>query len=152
MGSACGNQAFDQITGVTQSYRPSPKALLMNKTVRKIVLGMMLVSVVLPIGLSLTNSNAHGANWRETKCALYQDYSQKLRTQIPDGTTSQRFDDQEAKFIASGCTARVHACPESPVELEYANVLSVAMMNEGATGSFLPFVCKDGLETTAPTQ
>ncbi len=123
----------------------------MKKSVRNAVLGLMLVSLTLPIGLSLTHSPSHGAaqtaaqtaSWRETKCALYQQHRDETRATMPENTTSALFDDQETAFIASGCTQRSYVCPNSPGELDYANLMAVKLMNEGATGSFLPFACKE---------
>ncbi|WP_430474889.1 hypothetical protein ACQ0MK_03850 [Thalassospira lucentensis] len=123
----------------------------MKKSVRNAVLGLMLVSLTLPIGLSLTHSTAQSAaqtaaqtaSWRETKCALYQQHRDETRATMPENTTSALFDDQETAFIASGCTQRSYVCPNSPGELDYANLMAVKLMNEGATGSFLPFACKE---------
>jgi len=124
----------------------------MHKTYRNVVLGILLFSVILPFGLSLMNSNAHSASWRETKCSLYQNYRDQTRAQMPKNTTSALFDEQEAAFIASGCTQRSYVCPNSPGELDYANLMAVQMMNEGATGSFLPFACKRGLQANPSAQ
>lgn len=115
----------------------------MNRSCRNILFRIMLISVVLPIGLSLTHSNAQSASWRETKCALYQTHRDELRSKVPANTFSAAFDQQEAAFVASGCTERVYACPHSKAELDYANLMSVVMMNEGTTGSFLPFGCQE---------
>ncbi|MEQ9348480.1 MAG: hypothetical protein RIG26_18760 [Thalassospira sp.] len=123
----------------------------MKKSVRNAVLGLMLLSLTLPIGLSLTHSTAQSAaqtaaqtaSWRETKCALYQQHRDETRATMPENTTSALFDDQETAFIASGCTQRSYVCPNSPGELDYANLMAVKLMNEGATGSFLPFACKE---------
>ncbi|MEQ8393149.1 MAG: hypothetical protein RIB30_19360 [Thalassospira sp.] len=127
----------------------------MKKSVRNAVLGLMLLSFTLPIGLSLTHSTAQSAaqtatqsatqtaSWRETKCALYQQHRDETRATMPENTTSALFDDQETAFIASGCTQRSYVCPNSPGELDYANLMAVKLMNEGATGSFLPFACKE---------
>ena len=115
----------------------------MNKTIRNIVLGVMLATFITPIGLAITESHAQNANWRATKCALYQTHRDDIRAQMPANATSTAFDDQEDEFVASGCTARAYVCPQNRAELEYANLMSVVMMNEGATGSFLPFACKE---------
>jgi hypothetical protein len=34
-------------------------------------------------------------------------------------------------------------CPRSPAELAMADVMSAAAVNAGATGSFLPFACRE---------
>ncbi|MDG4719051.1 MULTISPECIES: hypothetical protein [Thalassospira] len=115
----------------------------MNRYFRNTVFGIMLITVVLPIGLSLMHSNAHSASWRETKCTLYQTHRDDLRAKAPSDGFSPAFDQQEAAFVASGCTERVYACPQTKAELDYANLMSVVMTNEGATGSFLPFGCKE---------
>lgn len=124
----------------------------MRNPARTLILGMMLLSVILPTGLSLLPGNAHSASWRETKCALYQQHRDQTRATMPNDAMGEMFNQQEQTFIASGCTARVYVCPQSKAELDYANLMSVKMMNAGATGSFLPFVCQDGLTTDKPTQ
>jgi len=119
-------------------------------------LGIILVSLLLPatalLTTLLTTTDAHSATWRETKCALYQDNRDETRAHMPANATSNAFNQQEDAFIASGCTERIYVCPHSKAELAYANLMSIKMMNAGATGSFLPFVCEGGLQTDQPTQ
>ena len=112
----------------------------------------MLASLILTATTLLTTTDAHSATWRETKCTLYQDNRNETRAAMPANATSNAFNQQEDAFIASGCTERIYVCPHSKAELAYANLMSIKMMNAGATGSFLPFVCEGGLQTDQPTQ
>ncbi|WP_417823563.1 hypothetical protein [Thalassospira lucentensis] len=122
------------------------------------ILGITLLSLTLPATATallttlLTTTDAHSATWRETKCTLYQDNRDETRAAMPANATSNAFNQQEDAFIASGCTERIYVCPHSKAELAYANLMSIKMMNAGATGSFLPFVCEGGLQTEQPTQ
>ena len=56
---------------------------------------------------------------------------------------SQQFLDRHAAFLASGCSGPRDVCPRSQAELTLADALSIAAMYSGATGSFLPFACRD---------
>lgn len=96
---------------------------------------------------------AASPSWSEKKCQLFTQYSSQYAGQAQgsgDENTaclSKDFLKSQDEFIASGCVARIHVCPTTPAELDYANRISLLMMNEGATGSFLPFLCDDGVKT-----
>ena len=138
-------------------YGPiSTKGPTMKTPAYPVILGITLLSLTLPatalLTTLLTTTDAHSATWRETKCTLYQDNRDETRAAMPANATSNAFNEQEDAFIASGCTERIYVCPHSKAELAYANLMSIKMMNAGATGSFLPFVCEGGLQTDQPTQ
>ncbi|MBV17085.1 MAG: hypothetical protein CMO05_06365 [Thalassospira sp.] len=128
------------------------KAPATMKSAQPTSLGIMLASLILTATTLLITTDAHSATWRETKCTLYQENRDETRAAMPANATSNAFNQQEDAFIASGCTERIYVCPHSKAELAYANLMSIKMMNAGATGSFLPFVCEGGLQTDQPTQ
>lgn len=81
--------------------------------------------------------------WRERKCELYADaWADAVRIQGLEGI-GPGFREQHDAFLASGCSARVKACPSSAEELALADLLSLMAISEGMTGSFLPFACPD---------
>ena len=63
-----------------------------------------------------------------------QNRCDQTRAAMPANATSNAFNQQEDAFIASGCTERIYVCPHSKAELAYANLMSIKMMNAGATG------------------
>ncbi|MBY6141203.1 hypothetical protein KUV26_17330 [Leisingera daeponensis] len=77
--------------------------------------------------------------WSLEKCSIYSKAWRSYAAGLPD--LSERFRASNEAFIASGCQARVSACPASGTELETADQLSLIMVMEGAPGSFLPFAC-----------
>jgi hypothetical protein len=79
------------------------------------------------------------ASWTEKKCRLFTNFS--IENGGEGSGLGQDFLTRQNRFIQSGCVARIHVCPTSPAELDYANRMSILMINEGATGSFLPFLC-----------
>ena len=101
--------------------------------------------LMLPGLLLVTPANATaqktGSDWTEKKCTLYQQFRDQTQAPLKQDDLGAEFLQNEAAFVASGCTARSYVCPISAAELKYANTMSLLMMNAGATGSFLPYAC-----------
>ncbi|WP_264211465.1 hypothetical protein [Leisingera thetidis] len=77
--------------------------------------------------------------WSLEKCSIYTKAWRNYDAGRPELGTEFRASNEA--FIASGCQARVLACPENDTEFEVADQLSWIMVIEGAPGSFLPFSC-----------
>jgi hypothetical protein len=82
-------------------------------------------------------------SWPEVKCARYVEATEAALAHFGRQGISQDFLDRHAAFLASGCRGPRDVCPRSQAELTLADALSIAAMNGGATGSFLPFACRD---------
>jgi hypothetical protein len=98
------------------------------------------------IALSLLPQFAHADGslptpWQIKKCQIYTDAWNDLPTLLDTGSFRQQFRTQNETFIASGCLARIAVCPERDVEIEAANLLTIAAMNGGTASTFLPFRC-----------
>ncbi|WP_417247705.1 hypothetical protein [Celeribacter sp.] len=97
----------------------------------------------LVFGMLLLASPAHAISpeWTAQKCALYIN----AWDMMTDGGTleglSEPFKKGNSAFMATGCTTRGTVCPVSDAERAVADALSLMMVGEGATGSFLPFHC-----------
>ncbi|SMF76203.1 hypothetical protein SAMN06265365_13228 [Tistlia consotensis] len=82
-----------------------------------------------------------GLDWLARKCRLYADAWAHVRESLGPDDLGAGFVSSNDAFIAQGCRKRVAVCPRSRLELQVADVLTLAMANAGATGSFLPFSC-----------
>lgn len=80
-------------------------------------------------------------DWVARKCATYQAAWSRALAGAGADTVSAAFIAGNNGFIAGGCVERASICPQSPVELDIANTLSIALINAGAASTFLPFAC-----------
>jgi hypothetical protein len=88
-------------------------------------------------------SPAAADDWTARKCVLYGDaWDYLMADGVPEGVSAEFVAGHEA-FVASGCQARGHVCPESAAEREIADMLSLMAVAEGMAGSFLPFGCME---------
>ena len=46
-------------------------------------------------------------------------------------------------FLASNCKEGRRVCPRSAAQISLANAMTMAALNSGASGSFLPFICRE---------
>ena len=111
-----------------------PQAILMHTSLLAAVL-------VAPMLLCADEARAEEQSWSQRKCQFYQSFRDQLQTSQDKSELGEEFLKSEDAFVASGCTGRIHVCPTTEAELDYANKMSLRMMNEGATGSFLPYSC-----------
>ena len=82
------------------------------------------------------------SDWQTKKCDVYAKALSEILEHVGREGVSGYFLAQNQAFIDSGCLADVDACPESEVEIEIANGLTIATMNAGAASSFSPFRCR----------
>lgn len=80
-------------------------------------------------------------DWTATKCRLYS----AAWARVIDERGTQGLDEDfllaHQRFLDAGCEGPRDVCPRTPQELALADLLSVVAINEGMTGSFLPFGC-----------
>ena len=81
------------------------------------------------------------AAWIEQKCNAYQAAWLQAAEVHDETQINYAFIAANGNFIAGGCTGGVDVCPRSAVELDIANILTLALMNAGAASTFLPFRC-----------
>lgn len=81
------------------------------------------------------------ADWAAEKCALYGRAWSYLTAEGGDARLSSGFASGNRRFIDSGCTDRTPVCPTTEEDLKAADTLTLMIVMEGATGSFLPFGC-----------
>ena len=79
--------------------------------------------------------------WQQQKCALYTDAWARALDGIGSEDINYNFLATNENFIASGCTEQIAICPRSNQERDIADLITLAMMNEGAASTFLPFRC-----------
>ncbi len=82
-------------------------------------------------------------SWPEERCARYEHSWREAQERLGRVGLGPAFLDRHAAFIARGCTPPRDVCPRSEAELRMADIMSAAGINSGATGSFLPFACRD---------
>lgn len=80
-------------------------------------------------------------SWSQTKCRLYSDAFARAIDERGTTGLGPEFLLAHQAFLDSGCTGTRDVCPRSQQELALADLLSVVAINEGMTGSFLPFAC-----------
>lgn len=101
--------------------------------------GRLGLAALVAIGLAAPAVAADPA-WSARKCTLYAEAWDHVRQGGGLDGVGADFVAAQDGFIASGC-AQGRYCPRSDAETDLANTLSLMMMNEGVTGSFLPFGC-----------
>ena len=67
--------------------------------------------------------------------------AQPAVARIGTGGLSPGFVAAHDAFVASGCRIR-SACPRSQAERNMADIMTIAALNAGLSGTFLPFVCR----------
>ena len=84
---------------------------------------------------------ATAQGWTEEKCARYARAWTDAVARIGTGGLSPGFVAAHDAFVASGCCIR-SACPRSQAERNMADIMTIAALNAGLSGTFLPFVCR----------
>lgn len=84
---------------------------------------------------------AMAQGWTATKCDRYASAWTEAVARIGTSGLSAEFLAAHGAFIASGCTRRT-ACPRSQAERDMADIMTMAAMNAGISGTFLPFLCR----------
>lgn len=79
--------------------------------------------------------------WAAEKCRIYAAAWARAIDERGTAGLGEEFLLAQQRFLDSGCSGPREVCPRSPQELALADLLSVAAINEGMTGSFLPFAC-----------
>lgn len=82
------------------------------------------------------------SDWQRKKCDVYTKALGEILDHVGREGVSERFLARNQEFIDSGCLADVDACPETEIDIEVANGLTIATMNAGAASSFSPFRCR----------
>lgn len=97
--------------------------------------GLTMLAVAVPgAGAAQTGDEA----WRAEKCRLY---TRAWEMASPGVALSPGFVAAHDAFLAAGCLIRGEVCPVSDAEKGLADLLTLMIVTEGATGSFLPFHC-----------
>jgi hypothetical protein len=86
--------------------------------------------------------NSQPSAWQVKKCQIYHHAWSRLLEEWGHKRFSAEFVDKNRIFIENACLIDVDVCPNSPMEIEAANVLTIATMNAGAASSFSPFRCR----------
>lgn len=97
---------------------------------------------LIPLLLLATPASAQEQSaWQQQKCALFTNAWTRALESIGSDDINYNFLAANENFIASGCTESIAACPQSNQERDIADLITLAMMNEGAASTFLPFRC-----------
>jgi len=113
------------------------------RKMRFLLVALCFAAALAAPGMAAPDGNMSVAAWAQEKCARYS----KAWDAIAPGFGIERLGDafvtNHAAFLESDCTLPANVCPRSAAELEMANLLSLAALNAGMTGSFVPFACRD---------
>ena len=86
-------------------------------------------------------AQAISPEWTAEKCVRFERaWDMATDGETIDGLTPE-FIAANRVFLEAGCAIRGAVCPRTAEERELADVLSLMVVAEGATGSFLPFRC-----------
>lgn len=110
----------------------------------RILLALFAALLALPLAQQSEAQTAKSKrSWAEEKCWRYKrDFSEALRRWGTDGV-SREFIEGNKAFIDSGCESEKKVCPKLPRELELVDVLTIRVVNEGMSSTFLPFACRN---------
>lgn len=114
---------------------------------------MLAASVATALSLSLaapgtfasdavTETDAERLAWQKKKCRVFETAFADLTKRLGTEGTSAAFLEGNRAYIESGCLADVDACPQTELDIEIANGLTIATMNAGAASTFSPFRCR----------
>ncbi|ASM71145.1 MULTISPECIES: hypothetical protein [Roseobacteraceae] len=98
--------------------------------------------VIIPAALLLVPpvmAQVQPDGWSAEKCSRYSAAWAQMTSGDMSGV-SDRFLDDHAAFLASGCL-QGRVCPVSDAEYQLADTLALMAVAEGMAGSFLPFSC-----------
>lgn len=94
----------------------------------------------LPLLLLLAIQSAQSRPWAEEKCLRYREaWAGAVQLRGTAGLSAEFLAAHDA-FLASGCRERA-ACPRNPNDIAMADLMAVAGVNAGISGTFLPFRC-----------
>lgn len=122
---------------VIQSAKPARRRMTSPR-------GTILLSALIFLPFTLVPSATFAqSDWGSRKCELYENAWARALSSTPNNDINDSFRAANETFIAAGCTEKIAACPRSNDERELADMLTIAMLNEGAASTFLPFACDD---------
>lgn len=101
-------------------------------------LGSVLAAICLMIPAA--GADTPPTEWQITKCRVYAEALERMIHEGMEGL-SESFLNENAAFVAKGCTQRMPVCPRTQADLDAANILTIAAMNASAASTFLPFDC-----------
>ena len=106
--------------------------------------GLAITWLIMLAGLSASAmaQNTAPRDWPMEKCARYRAAWAEAQSRFGMDGLSAAFLADHAAFLASDCTEARRVCPRSPAEISLANAMTMAALNLGASGSFLPFICR----------
>ena len=124
-----------------RNYEP-PDALRPERSLTRVIVAVLIVAVALPsIQPGQAQPSRGKRSWTEEKCRRYKrDFAEALRRWGP-AEVSRAFIEGNKAFIESGCESGVKVCPQSARERELVDVLTIRVVNEGMSSTFLPFAC-----------
>lgn len=99
----------------------------------------LLAVCITPVGAPAQSPDAD--SWTINKCEVYQAALDDALTQQGINGLSPEFLAANDRFVASGCTAPIRACPKTDPETALANLLLILTMNAGMASTFTPFGC-----------
>ena len=82
-------------------------------------------------------------DWPMEKCARYRSAWVEALARFSTSGLSEAFLADHEGFLASNCKGGRRVCPRSAAEISLANAMTMAALNSGASGSFLPFICRE---------
>ena len=82
-------------------------------------------------------------DWPMEKCARYRSAWVEALARFSAAGLSEAFLADHEGFLASNCKEGRRVCPRSAAEISLANAMTMAALNVGASGSFLPFICRE---------
>ena len=82
-------------------------------------------------------------DWPMEKCARYRIAWVEALARFSTAGLSEAFLADHEGFLASNCKEGRRVCPRSAAEISLANAMTMAALNSGASGSFLPFICRE---------
>lgn len=89
----------------------------------------------------LLSQPAGAQGWTAEKCGRYARAWAEASARIGTEGLSRPFLAAHQGFVASGCRRRA-ACPQTPADRAMADVMTIAALNAGISGTFLPFLCR----------
>lgn len=88
-----------------------------------------------------TGSGLAQDGWTETKCALYAQGWDWVRSTQDFSDVRPAFVAAHQAFVDSGCDQSMEICPVTGGELALVDLLTIISMNEGMASTFVPFSC-----------
>ncbi|POF32307.1 hypothetical protein [Roseibium marinum] len=110
-------------------------------SIRELVGVFALAAVVLGSAIPVSAAQETRDARRAKNCAYYREMIAHALEGIDGEALSPSFVEEHDAFVAGGCLATRPACPKSPADFAFADLLTMMTVSANMGSTFTPFWC-----------